>query len=327
VRGRFVAALDEGMSASAAGRRMRILRATPVRWAATWPGEGRAEALPMGGDGRSEALEAQAAEILGWLEDQPDLFLREIVSRLADAGVGTSAMSVARLLARHGITRKKTVVAAEQTGVDVAPARTGWREGVTALAPEKRAFIDESGFDTKMTRRFGPAARGAPCLGAVPHGHRQTQTPDQARGKLFIAGLRSDRIDAPMLIEGAMDGDAFGARVEQMLAPTRSPGDPVICDNVSAHKNAKARAAIEARGAGLRFLPACSPDLNPIEINRAFARTSGVHALIFAKLKAPVRSAAARCADTPCSAIASALDAFNPQECARYLRHAAYAST
>ena len=107
LRGRFVAALDEGMSASAAGRRMRISCATAVRWAAAWHQEGRAEALPMGGDRRSEALEAHAPEILGWLEEKPDLFLREIVSRLTDAGVETSAMSVARLLVRHRITRKK----------------------------------------------------------------------------------------------------------------------------------------------------------------------------------------------------------------------------
>jgi transposase len=115
------------------------------------------------------------------------------------------------------------------------------------------------------------------------------------------------------MIEGAMDGDAFWAWVEQMLAPTLSPGDLVICDNLSVHKTAKARAAIEARGADLRFLPACSPDLNPIE-------------MVFAKLKARIRSAAARCADALCSAAASALNAFNPEECARYLRHAGYAS-
>ncbi len=173
---------------------------------------------------------------------------------------------------------------------------------MTALDPEKLVFIDESGFDTKMSRRCGRAA----CVGAVPHGHWRNNT--------FIAGLRSDRIDAPMLIEGAMDGDAFCAWVERMLAPTLAAGDTVICDNLSVHKNAGARAAIEARGAELRFLPAYSPDLNPIE-------------MAFAKLKALVRSAAARCADTLCSAIASALTAFTPQECARYLHHAGYAST
>lgn len=137
------------------------------------------------------------------------------------------------------------MVAAEQTRDDIARTRSEWQEGMTALDPEKLVFIDESGFDTKMTRRFGRAARGAPCLGAVPHGHWRNNT--------FIAGLRSGRIDAPMLIEGAMDGDAFTAWVEQMLAPTLRMGDIVICDTLSLHKNAKARAAIEARGAGLRL--------------------------------------------------------------------------
>ena len=127
LRGRFAASLDEGMSASAAGRRMRISRATAVRWAATWQREGRAEALPMGGDRRSEALEAHAPDILGWLEEKPDLFLREIVSRLADAGVETSAMSVARLLVRHGITRKKRLwlLPSRRARISPKPALSG----------------------------------------------------------------------------------------------------------------------------------------------------------------------------------------------------------
>lgn len=127
LRGRFLAALDEGMSAGAAGRRMRISRATAVRWAATWQQEGRAEALPMGGDRRSEALEAHAPEIRGWLGETPDLFLREIVSRLADAGIETSAISVARLLARHGITHKKRLWSRRNRRVTTssAPAPSG----------------------------------------------------------------------------------------------------------------------------------------------------------------------------------------------------------
>ena len=107
LRQRFVAALDEGMSASAAGHRMRIARSTAVRWAAIWQREGRAEALPMGGDRRSEAIEAHAPKILGWLDAAPDLFLSEIVTRLAAEGVESSMSSVTRLLTRHGITRKK----------------------------------------------------------------------------------------------------------------------------------------------------------------------------------------------------------------------------
>jgi transposase len=120
---------------------MRISRATAVRWAATWQQEGRAEALPMGGDRRSEALEAHAPEILGWLEEKPDLCLREIVSRLADAGVETSAMSVARLLIRHGITHKKTVVAAEQAREDIAQARAAWREGGRRWPPKRLSSL------------------------------------------------------------------------------------------------------------------------------------------------------------------------------------------
>lgn len=107
LRQRFVAALDEGMSASAAGRRMRIARSTAVRWAAVWRKEGRAEALPMGGDRRSEALEAHGATILGWVADAPDLFLNEIAARLAAEGIESSESGISRLLARHGITRKK----------------------------------------------------------------------------------------------------------------------------------------------------------------------------------------------------------------------------
>ena len=110
LRGRFVAALDEGMSASAAGRRMRIAESTAIRWASIWRREKRAEALPMGGDRRSEALEAHAATILGWIEQTPDLFQREIVSRLAAQGVETSETGVARLFARHGIAHKKRLL-------------------------------------------------------------------------------------------------------------------------------------------------------------------------------------------------------------------------
>jgi len=117
-----------------------------------------------------------------------------------------------------------------------------------------------------------------------------------------------------MLIPGAMNGKTFAAWVEQALAPTLGKGDIVICDNLSVHKNAAANAAIKARGAELRFLPAYSPDFNPIE-------------MLFAKIKALVRSAAARCFDTLCGAIGRALNAVSCTECSNYLRHAGYDPT
>ena len=130
LRQRFVAALDEGMSASAAGRRMRIARSTAVGSAATRQREGRAEALPMGGDRRSEALEAHAPKILGWLADKPDLFLGEIVSRLATQGVERSATSVARLLTRHGITHTKrlSLLRSRRARISRSPATNGVRD-------------------------------------------------------------------------------------------------------------------------------------------------------------------------------------------------------
>lgn len=175
-----------------------------------------------------------------------------------------------------------------------------------ALDPAKLVFIDESGFDTKMTRLRGRAIKGSPCIGSVPHGHW--------RNNSFIAGLRHDRVDAPMLIGGAVNGAVFETWAEQALAPTLKPGDIVICDNLNVHKNAGARKAIEAKGAELRFLPAYSPDLNPIE-------------MLFAKIKTIVRSAAARCFDTLCDALKSALEAVKPDECSNYIRHAGYDPT
>lgn len=107
LRARFVGALEDGMSASAAGRRMRISRSTAVRWAAIWYCEKRSCALAMGGDRRSGDLEAHADKIKGWLCDTPDLSLREIQSRLAELDVKTSISAIDRLLARHGLSFKK----------------------------------------------------------------------------------------------------------------------------------------------------------------------------------------------------------------------------
>lgn len=174
------------------------------------------------------------------------------------------------------------------------------------LDAHKLVFIDESGFDTKMTRLRGRAARGEPCTGSVPHGQWSNTT--------FIAGLRTDRIDAPMLLPGAMNGDVFEAWARTELVPTLSPGDIVICDNLNVHKNAAARQAIQACGAELRFLPSYSPDLNPIE-------------MLFAKLKKVVRSAEARCFDTLCDALKTALNAVPKEECYNYIRRSGYAPT
>ena len=154
-----------------------------------------------------------------------------------------------------------------------------------------------------MTRRYGRARRGDRLVASAPHGHWKTTT--------FLAALRHDRIDAPCVIDGPINGATFRAYVEQFLAPTLTPGDIVVMDNLGSHKVEGVREAIEARGASLAYLPPYSPDLNPIE-------------QVFAKLKARLRSVAARTVDALWDAIGSSLDAFPPAECAAYFKGAGY---
>ena len=164
-------------------------------------------------------------------------------------------------------------------------------------------FVDETWATTAMARRYGRARRGARVLGAVPHGHWKTTT--------VVAALRHDGLSAPCVFDGAINGARFLAYVKQALAPTLRPGDVVVMDNLGAHKVKGVRAAIEAKGAKLLYLPPYSPDLNPIE-------------QAFAKLKALLRSAAARTVDVLWRTIGQLLDAFDPTECTHYLAHAGY---
>jgi transposase len=168
---------------------------------------------------------------------------------------------------------------------------------------ERLAFIDETWATTNMTRRYGRSRRGERVAAAVPWGHWKTTT--------FLAALRHNRIDAPCVFDGPINGTRFRAWVEQALAPTLVPGDIVVMDNLSSHKVAGIRAAIEAAGATVLYLPPYSPDLNPIE-------------QVFAKLKVLLRTAAARSVDKLWSAIGAALNAFSPAECANYFIDTGY---
>ena len=181
--------------------------------------------------------------------------------------------------------------------------RRAWFDGQLDLDPAKLIFIDETSASTKMARLRGRAKRGERCRAAIPHGHWKTTT--------FTAGLRLDGLAAPMLLDGAMNGPAFLAYVEQVLAPELTPGDIVIMDNLPAHKVSGVRQAIEKAGAGLLLLPPYSPDFNPIE-------------MAFAKLKALLRKAAARTIDDLWAVIASCLSQFSPMECRNYFQAAGY---
>jgi transposase len=200
---------------------------------------------------------------------------------------------------------KKSVRAAEQDRPDVAAARAAWVNDQAKLDPERLVFIDETGTSTNMARLRGRAPRGERLVGKIPQGHWKTTT--------FVAGLRSTALTAPCVIDGPMNGNAFLAYVEQVLAPSLKPGDVVVLDNLSAHKVPGGREAIEAAGARLLYLPPYSPDFNPIE-------------QLFAKPKAFLRKAAERSVDGLWNRIAALLDEFPPDECANYFRNAGYAS-
>ena len=185
-------------------------------------------------------------------------------------------------------------------------ARHEWIEQQPTLDVAKLVFLDETGASTKMTRTHGRAPKGARCIGSAPHGHCYTTT--------FIAALRVSEVSAPMVLDGPMDGDAFLVYVRKFLCPTLTAGDIVIADNLSSHKVAGVREAIEERGATLRFLPAYSPDLNPIE-------------KMFSKLKALLRKAAHRSVNALWEEIGRLLESISPSECKNYFRSSGYVNT
>jgi transposase len=157
-----------------------------------------------------------------------------------------------------------------------------------------------------MTRTHGRCLRGQRLLAKVPHGKWNTLT--------FLAALRCDRVSAPCVFDGPINGRSFLAYVEQVLIPALKSGDIVIMDNLGSHKGRAVRTAIRAAGAKLFFLPPYSPDLNPIE-------------QVFAKLKAFLRKSDPRTREATWRTIGSLIGCFSPRECANYLANAGYAST
>jgi transposase len=185
----------------------------------------------------------------------------------------------------------------------VAAARAELKAEQPTLDPRRLIFIDETAVTTKMVRRYGRCPRGQRLVGSVPHGHWKTLT--------YVAGLRVSGLTANCVIDGAMNGPSFLAYIEQVLVPTLRKGDIVFADNLPAHKVVGVEEAIEAAGATFRYLPAYSPDLNPIE-------------QVFSKLKAALRKGAARTVTRLVRLIGRLAKALAPEECANYFQHAGY---
>jgi transposase len=181
--------------------------------------------------------------------------------------------------------------------------REAWFDGQLDLAPERLVFIDETWATTNMARLRGRAPKGERLHAGIPHGHWKTTT--------FVAGLRLTGMVAPLVLDGPINAITFEAYIGQILVPELRAGDIVVMDNLSSHKGASVRAAIEAVGAKLLYLPPYSPDFNPIEN-------------AFSKLKALLRKAAERTVEGLWDTIGALLPAFTPTECANFFAAAGY---
>lgn len=191
----------------------------------------------------------------------------------------------------------------EQERPDLLKHRRDWFDGQLDLDPARLVFIDETGLSTKMSRLRGRALCGERCRSPIPHGHWKTTT--------FTGALRLSGMTAPMVLDGAMNGVAFQAYVQQVLIPTLAPGDIVVMDNLPAHKAEGVRHAIENAGCRLLYLPPYSPDFNPIE-------------KAFAKLKAVLRAKAERTVEALWDTVGQIVTMFEPQECANYFKSCGY---
>lgn len=184
--------------------------------------------------------------------------------------------------------------------------RRQWQADQPTLDVSKLVFLDESGAKTNMTRLRGRAKGGERVIDDVPHGHWCTTT--------MISSVRPDGSTACMAIDGATTGEVFREYVRHVLLPTLRPGDIVVLDNLSAHKDAEAIGLITGAGAALRFLPPYSPDFNPIE-------------KMWSKVKAFLRAARARTQGALLDAIAAALNTVTPQDVSGWFADCGYVPT
>ena len=304
LRERVMAAVESGTGAYAAASIFRVSVSYIYKLLGRRKRTGETSARPWAG-GPKPKLAAHDEALRAGVMSEPDATLAELQAWLvAEHNVKVSIGCLWKRLRHLGLTLKKSHCAPPNKTARISPRpATNGIQPQPDLNPENLVFIDETGAKTNLTRLYGRAPRGQRLVAPVPHGHWMTTT--------FVAALRHDEITAPCVFDGPMDGASFLIYVEHFLAPTLRRGDVVVMDNLASHKVAGVKETIEGAGATLRYLPAYSPDLNPIE-------------QAFAKLKAALRKAAARTFDALVEAIAQALADFTAQECANYIANSGY---
>ena len=269
--------------------------------------------MPRKGSGKPEPFVSFFVELIG---QDPDITLVELrAALLAAHDMRCSTSGIDALLRRHGhgytykngYTYKKGLIARERSKPEVRKARhdRSRRQKAMRRQPQRLIFLDETGTDTGMTREYGRSLRGERLKGSAPFRRWGNRT--------LIAGLSCDGIVAPRVISGALDRDAFDSCIEKVLIPELDPGSVVILDNLATHNSDTATRMLKAHGCHFLFLPACSPDLNPIE-------------MAFPKLKAHLRRIGARTFDQLIEAIGEICDLFTPDECRNFFHAAGYTS-
>lgn len=298
LRDRVLAACDRGMKTRQVARTFSVSASWVRRIKQRRRQHGQTTPRPMGG---ATVIKIDLVRLHELVSEQPDATLQELRQRL---GVACHPWSIGLALRRLGWSfKKKTLHAAEQDRPDVAAARTQWRQAQPQHDARRLIFVDETWAKTNMTRLRGRAPVGQRLVAKVPHGHWKTTT--------LLAALGIEGMRCSMVVDGAVDGDVFTAFVQQVLAPSLTAGDVVMVDNLSSHKSVTVRTLIEARGATLLYLPAYSPDLNPIE-------------MIFAKIKQLLRSLACRTRDALWSTMQSVLDQVTAADAQHCFTHCGY---
>ena len=243
LRGRVIDAVEAGASRRAAAERFGIGVATAIRWVRMFRATGLISAQPKGGDLRSHRIASRRSKAWCCVPSRRRKTSRWLSSPPCSGTTMVFPSRSARCTAIWFVTgsrSKKAAHAAEQDRPDVARRRQAWFDTQPDLDPKRLVFLDETSANTKMARLRGRAPRGRRCRAAVPHGHWKTTT--------FVGALRMSGMTAPLVLDSPMNGTAFLAYVQQMLAPTLKRGDTVIMDNLPAHKVAGVRDAIRARG-------------------------------------------------------------------------------
>jgi len=270
------------------------------RWIRESQRENRFSPLPRGH--RVSVFSVEERIQLGeYIEKNPDATLNEI---RAHFGKGCSLAALHKIIDKMGYVYKKTLKASEQEREDIAKSRAEWRKFQAAVEGHRLVFLDESGLKTNMTRLYGRALGGKRCMDSAPCGNWQTMT--------ILSSIRLDGTTESLVFEGAVDRKMFDAYIKEFLVPTLRPGDIVIMDNLSVHKSQVACDEIRRCQAEVLFLPAYSPDFNPIE-------------KMWSKLKQVLRGLKARTEEELIFATGMALDAITEFDAQGWFESCGYA--